>query len=89
MIASRKVNGVTERTRPIYPYPLLARYLGQGDSKQASSFGTVRPTAITIEYNFGSCSGVHTFSNLNLDIGSPPNPITAQAGPSVSSQKSC
>jgi hypothetical protein len=39
-------------------------------------------TAITIEYNFGSCSGVHTFSNLNLDIGYPPSPITAQAGPS-------
>ena len=43
MIASRKVNGVTERTRPIYPYPVLARYLGQGDAKQASSFGPVDP----------------------------------------------
>jgi Tannase and feruloyl esterase len=38
MIASRKVNGVTERSRPIYPYPTLARYSGQGDPKQASSF---------------------------------------------------
>ena len=38
MIASRKANGVTERTRPIYPYPVLARYSGQGDPKQASSF---------------------------------------------------
>ncbi len=43
MIASRKVNGVTERTRPIYPYPLLARYSGQGDPKQAASFGPVEP----------------------------------------------
>ena len=43
MIASRKVNGVTERTRPIYPYPVLARYVGQGDAKQASSFGPVDP----------------------------------------------
>jgi hypothetical protein len=43
MIATRKVNGVTERTRPIYPYPLLARYSGQGDPKQASSFGSVEP----------------------------------------------
>ncbi len=43
MIASRKVNGVTERTRPIYPYPVLARYLGQGDAKQAASFGPVDP----------------------------------------------
>jgi Tannase and feruloyl esterase len=38
MIASRKVNGVTERSRPIYPYPMLARYSGKGDPKQASSF---------------------------------------------------
>jgi len=44
MIASRTVNGVTERTRPIYPYPLLARYLGHGDSRQASSFVSVDPT---------------------------------------------
>jgi feruloyl esterase len=38
MMASRRVNGVVERTRPIYPYPLLARYSGQGDPKQAASF---------------------------------------------------
>ena len=38
MNASRKVNDAIERTRPIYPYPLLARYSGQGDPKQASSF---------------------------------------------------
>ena len=43
MIASRKVNGVTERTRPIYPYPVLARYSGQGDPKQASSFVPYQP----------------------------------------------
>jgi hypothetical protein len=39
-------------------------------------------TAIAIGYNFGSCSRVRTFSDLNLDIGYPPNPITATAGPS-------
>jgi hypothetical protein len=44
MIASRTVNGVTERTRPIYPYPVLARYSGQGDPKQASSFVPFDPT---------------------------------------------
>ena len=43
MMASRKVNGVAERTRPIYPYPLLARYSGQGDPKQASSFKPFDP----------------------------------------------
>ena len=43
LMASRKVNGVTERTRPIYPYPMLARYSGQGDPKQASSFVPVEP----------------------------------------------
>jgi len=43
LIASRKVNGVTERTRPIYPYPMLARYSGHGDPRQASSFAPVEP----------------------------------------------
>lgn len=38
MMASRSVNGVAERTRPIFPYPLLARYSGTGDPKQASSY---------------------------------------------------
>ena len=44
LIASRTVNGVTERTRPIYPYPVLARYSGQGDPKQASSYVPVHPS---------------------------------------------
>jgi len=43
MIAKRVVNGVTERSRPIYPYPLLARYSGQGDPKEASSFAPFDP----------------------------------------------
>jgi hypothetical protein len=43
MIASRRVNGVVERTRPIYPYPVLARYSGNGDPKQASSFVPSEP----------------------------------------------
>jgi feruloyl esterase len=44
LMASRKENGVTERTRPIYPYPVLARYSGQGDPRQASSFVPFDPT---------------------------------------------
>ena len=38
LIVSRAVNGVTERSRPIYPYPVLAKYSGSGDPKDASSF---------------------------------------------------
>ena len=44
MIAGRSANGVTERTRPIYPYPMLARYSGQGDPKQAASFVPFDPS---------------------------------------------
>jgi hypothetical protein len=43
LLASRKVDGVTERTRPIYPYPILARYSGKGDPKQAASFAPFDP----------------------------------------------
>jgi hypothetical protein len=38
-------------------------------------------TAITVGYNFNGCSGVSTFSNLTLDIGSPPNPTAPTLGP--------
>lgn len=38
MIATQMADGVAVRTRPIYPYPVLTRYSGQGDPKQASSF---------------------------------------------------
>jgi hypothetical protein len=38
MIASRIVNGVTDRSRPVYPYPLIARYSGTGDPKEPASF---------------------------------------------------
>lgn len=38
-------------------------------------------TAITVGYSFGGCSGVNTFSNLNLDIGFPPNPAVPVPGP--------
>jgi len=44
MIASRLANGAIDRSRPIYPYPLLARYAGQGDPKNAASFVAHDPT---------------------------------------------
>jgi feruloyl esterase len=38
LIASRSTNGVVERSRPVFPHPILARYSGKGDAKQADSF---------------------------------------------------
>ena len=38
LIASRSASGVVERSRPVFPYPVLARYSGKGDPKQADSF---------------------------------------------------
>jgi len=43
-MARRLANGVVERSRPIYPYPVLARYSGSGDPKQAASFAPHDPT---------------------------------------------
>jgi hypothetical protein len=43
LLAQRSRDGVVERTRPVYPYPIQARYSGQGDPKQASSFVPVDP----------------------------------------------
>ena len=38
LITGRLSNGVVERTRPVFPYPVLARYSGKGDPKQADNF---------------------------------------------------
>jgi len=45
MIAWRTTNGAVERSRPVFPYPVLARYSGKGDPKQADSFVPFDPTA--------------------------------------------
>ena len=44
LIARRAANGVLERSRPVYPYPIQARYSSTGDPKQAASFGPVDPS---------------------------------------------
>jgi feruloyl esterase len=44
LIACRSNNGTVERCRPVFPYPVLARYSGKGDPKQADSFVPVDPS---------------------------------------------
>ena len=44
LIASRSSNGVVERSRPVFPYPVLARYSGKGDPKQAENFVPFDPS---------------------------------------------
>ncbi|MEO5922796.1 MAG: tannase/feruloyl esterase family alpha/beta hydrolase [Bryobacteraceae bacterium] len=41
--ASRVVNNQTVRTRPLCPYPQVAKYSGQGSIDQASNFSCVKP----------------------------------------------
>jgi feruloyl esterase len=43
LLASKLSNGIVERTRPIYPYPILARYSGKGDPNQEASFVPFTP----------------------------------------------
>jgi feruloyl esterase len=44
LLASRVANGVVERSRPVYPYPIQARYGSTGDPTQAASFHPVDPS---------------------------------------------
>jgi feruloyl esterase len=44
LIAGRSNNAGVERTRPVYPYPILARYSGNGDPMQAASFVPFDPS---------------------------------------------
>ena len=38
VIATRSLNGIVDRTRPLCPYPQLASYKGSGDTNDAASF---------------------------------------------------
>jgi feruloyl esterase len=44
LIAQRSSNGIVERSRPLYPYPILAHYSGKGDPKRADSFMPFDPS---------------------------------------------
>jgi feruloyl esterase len=43
IIASKVVNGQTVRTRPLCPYPQVARYKGTGSIDEAANFSCVAP----------------------------------------------
>jgi feruloyl esterase len=43
IIATRLVNGVVDRARPLCPYPRVARYSGSGDTNDAASFSCQMP----------------------------------------------
>jgi feruloyl esterase len=43
IIASKVTNGQTVRTRPLCPYPQVARYKGQGSIDDAANFSCVAP----------------------------------------------
>jgi feruloyl esterase len=43
MVASRVVNNQTVRTRPLCPYPQVARYSGSGSIDDAANFRCVAP----------------------------------------------
>jgi feruloyl esterase len=38
LLGAHVMNGVTDLTRPLCPYPQVAHYSGQGDVKDAANF---------------------------------------------------
>ena len=45
IVASRSVQGVVERTRPLCAYPQMAQYSGKGSTDDAANFSCVAPDA--------------------------------------------
>ena len=45
IVATRAINGVVDRLRPLCPYPQVATYRGKGDTNDAASFACQDPTA--------------------------------------------
>jgi len=72
---------------PTSPPGVMANYEGQwsGTTSQGMritfAVSDQRVTSISLGYNFNSCTGMNTFPNLNLVIGSPPNPGSPNPGP--------
>ena len=45
VVASHSTNNVVDRTRPLCPYPQIARYSGKGSTDDAANFSCVAPDA--------------------------------------------
>ena len=45
VVASHSTNNVVDRTRPLCPYPQIARYTGNGSTDEAANFSCVAPGA--------------------------------------------
>ena len=43
VIAAHVINGTTDRTRPLCPYPQIAKYKGSGSTDNAASFSCAAP----------------------------------------------
>ena len=43
IVASRVRDGKTDRTRPLCPYPQIARYMGAGSTDEAANFACTAP----------------------------------------------
>jgi feruloyl esterase len=43
IIASRLMDGKVDRTRPLCPYPQIAKYSGSGSTEEAKNFACVKP----------------------------------------------
>ena len=46
IIAAHIVNGVTDRTRPLCPYPQIAKWKGTGSIDEAANFVCADPSAL-------------------------------------------
>jgi hypothetical protein len=44
LIKGQLSKNIVEHTRPVFPYPVLVRYSGKGDPKQADSFVPFDPS---------------------------------------------
>ena len=43
VIAAHVINGTTDRTRPLCPYPQIAKYKGSGSTDDAARFSCAAP----------------------------------------------
>jgi hypothetical protein len=72
---------------PTSPPGVMANYEGQwsGMTSQGMritfTISDQKVTSISLGYNFNGCSGMNTYPNLTLAIGSPPNPGSPNPGP--------
>ena len=75
LIASHSTDGVVDRTRPLCPYPEVARYVGAGSIDDAASFACLMPVESPFDPTASGFATSSTEAPVPTSTAPPPAPV--------------